>query len=96
MQLKPTAMAMIHQGTKTCLDMHAAKPRREAVSNSTKALEEKSYAYGEELERVEVFKYLGRLIAFDDDDMQAIRESLKKARRHGNEVKLQVLFLPVL
>ena len=39
------------------------------------------YAYEEELERVEVFKYLGRLIAFDDDDTQAVRGNLAKARR---------------
>ena len=36
------------------------------------------YTYGEELERVEVFKYLGRLIAFDDDDTQAVRGNLAK------------------
>ena len=45
------------------------------------ALDEKFYAYGEELERVEVFQYLGRLIAFDDDDTQAVRRNLAKARR---------------
>ena len=30
---------------------------------------------------MEVFKYLGRLIAFDDDDTQAVRGNLAKARR---------------
>ena len=38
-------------------------------------------AYGEALELVEVFKYLGRLITFNDDDIQAVRGNLKKARR---------------
>ena len=37
--------------------------------------------YVEELERVEVFKYLGRLIAFDDDDTHAVCGHLVKARR---------------
>jgi hypothetical protein len=37
-------------------------------------------AYGAELERVEVFKYLGRLLAYDDNDNQAVRGNLKKAR----------------
>ena len=30
---------------------------------------------------MEVFKYLGRLIAYDDEDTQAVRGNLKKARR---------------
>ena len=31
------------------------------------------------MERVEVFKYLGRLLAYDDNDAQAVRGNLKKA-----------------
>ncbi len=38
-------------------------------------------AYGEGLERVEVFKYLGRLLAYNDNDSQAMRANLKKARK---------------
>ena len=37
-------------------------------------------AYGEELERVEMFKYLGRLMAMDDNDVPAVRSNIKKAR----------------
>ncbi len=33
------------------------------------------------MERVEVFKYLGRLLAYDDNDTQAIRANLAKARK---------------
>jgi hypothetical protein len=36
--------------------------------------------YGEELERVEVFKYLGHVLAYKDNDSQAVRGNLKKAR----------------
>ena len=32
------------------------------------------------LERVNVFKYLGRLLSQDDDDVQAVRAQLRKAR----------------
>ena len=78
MQVNPTATC--HQATKTCKAMHAARLQRKAVSDSAVAMEPKLYAYGEELERVEVFKYLRRLIAFYDDDTQAVRENLMKAR----------------
>ncbi len=44
------------------------------------ALQEQFSVDGEVLERVEVFKYLGRLLAQDDDDIQAIRAQLQKAR----------------
>jgi hypothetical protein len=46
----------------------------------TLALRQQFSVHGEALERVEVFKYLGRLPAQDDDDIQAIRAQLRKAR----------------
>jgi hypothetical protein len=36
-------------------------------------------AYREELERVEVFKYLGWLISYNDTNNQAMRSNLQKA-----------------
>ena len=79
MQVNPTATG--HQATKTCKAMHAARLQRKPVSDSAVALDAKLYAYGEELERVDVFKYVGRLIVFDDDDTQEVRGNLAKARR---------------
>ena len=35
---------------------------------------------GEELENVEVFKYLGRLIVYDDANTKAMRSNLRKAQ----------------
>jgi hypothetical protein len=43
-----------------------------AAIRSQKALERSFMAYKEELERVEVFKYLGRLITYNDTNNQAM------------------------
>jgi hypothetical protein len=43
-------------------------------------------AYGDKLERVEVFKYLGWLLAYDDNDTQAMQGNLKKARKSWGQV----------
>ena len=37
-------------------------------------------AYGKELRRVDRFKYLGRVLSYDDSDTPAIRRNLKRAR----------------
>ena len=46
-----------------------------------KALQRTFIAYGESLHRVEVFKYLGHLVSYDDVNTQAIRGNLKKCRK---------------
>ena len=45
-----------------------------------RALEETFAAYGVDFERVEVFKYLGRYMAYTDSDAHTIRKNLGKAR----------------
>ena len=42
-------------------------------------IQQRSRAYEEELSNVEVFQYLGRLLAYDYNDSQAIRGNPKKA-----------------
>ena len=60
--------------------MHEAKLQQEAVSNFATVLDKKFYAHGKDLEQVEVFKYLGRLVAFNDGDTHAVWGNLAKAR----------------
>ena len=66
--------------TELCQRGWERKRQHAAAVCSQEALERSFTAYGEELERVEVFKYLGRLIAYDDADTQAMRSNLRKAR----------------
>jgi hypothetical protein len=69
-----------HQYTKECQMGVERKKQREAAVASALALRHQFSVHGEALERVKVFKYLGRLLAQDDDDIQAIRAQLRKAR----------------
>ena len=55
--------------------------QHEAAVTAGRALQHRFTIYGEELERVELFKYLGRLLSMDDNDGPAIRANLRKARR---------------
>ncbi len=63
-----------------CKDGVARKVQHAAAKRAHLTLRQTFTAYGKELERVEVFKYLGRLLAYDDNDTQAVRNNLKKAR----------------
>ncbi len=62
-----------------CKDRVARKVQYAAVERAHLALQQSFTAYGAELERGEVFKYLGRLLAYGDNDAQAVRGNLKKA-----------------
>jgi hypothetical protein len=79
MQGSPSATN--HERSAHCQDGWAKRLQHEAAKNSAQAMDAVFTAYGEELERVEVFKYLGRLLAYDDNDAQALRGNLKKARK---------------
>ena len=70
-----------HWKTAACRQGNEKRLQREAWKKAARAMDVKFYAYGQELERVELFKYLGKLTSNDDKDIQAIRNNLKKARR---------------
>ena len=69
-----------HEQTALCREGAERKAQYAAAVTNAQALEVEFTAYGEPLERVEVFKYLGRLMAMDDNDRQAVRHNLTKAR----------------
>jgi hypothetical protein len=69
-----------HQYTKECWVGVERKKQWEAAVTLALALRQQFSVQGDVLEQVEVFKYLGRLLAQDDDDIQAIHAQLRKAR----------------
>ena len=79
MQVNPTAIG--HRQTQQCKDGYRRRRRHTAALAASKAQDVRFTAYGDELEMVEAFKYLGRLITFDDKDAQALRSNLGKARK---------------
>ena len=79
MQTSPFATR--HLGTAMCVEGGRRHRQYEAAAASARALRRQFTAYGDVLERVEVFKYLGRLVAMDDEDDQAITANIAKARR---------------
>ena len=56
------------------------KMQHEAAVSLALALRRIFTIHGDVLEGVEVFKYLGHLLAQDDNDTQAIQQQLQKAR----------------
>jgi hypothetical protein len=54
--------------------------QRDMAVRSALALRQQFTVHGDVLERVEVFRYLGRLLSQDDDNVQAVRNQLCKAR----------------
>ena len=53
--------------------------QHKATADTACTMEQKLTAYREELERMDVFKYLGRLVVYNDNDAQAVRANLKNA-----------------
>jgi hypothetical protein len=69
-----------HYETALCKDGVAGKIQHAAAERAHLSLRHTFTAYGAGLERVEVFKYLGCLLAYDSNNAQAVRGNLKKAR----------------
>ncbi len=81
MQTEVGALYGKHQRTRLCREGWERRKQHEAAEAAWVALARSFTAYGEDLERMEVFKYLGRLLAYDDNDSQDMQANLKKARK---------------
>ena len=62
-----------HLASKTCRDLTERRRQHAVAAAGAQALEQKFTAYDSELRRVEQFKYLGRMISMDDNDLPAMR-----------------------
>ena len=62
-----------HQQTQLCRDGWERKKQHEATEAARVALARTFMAYGEDLERVKVFKYLGQLLAYNNNNSQAMQ-----------------------
>jgi hypothetical protein len=80
LQITYAAMNGYHYKTALCRDGVARRVQHAAAERTHLSLSQTFTAYGKELERVEVFKYLGRLLAYNNNDAQAVRGNLKKVR----------------
>jgi hypothetical protein len=78
MQINPAYLR--HIWTKECQTGVEQKLQRESAVRSALALRCQLLVHRNVLERVEVFKYLGCLLAQDNNDAQAIQQQLQKAR----------------
>jgi hypothetical protein len=78
MQVNPIHPA--HINTEECRVGTARCHQRDMAVRSALALRQQFTVHGDVLERVDVFWYLGRLLSQDDDDIQAVRSQLCKAR----------------
>ena len=81
MQTPAGSLSKGHMQTELCRDLCARRRQHAAAKDAQHALATQFHACGEELERVTVFKYLGRLLACDNNNTQAMRGNLTKARK---------------
>ena len=61
----------------TCCRVTAARRQYMVTAKSRASLRQAFSTYGELLKAVRQFKYLGRAVAYDNNDTQAVRRNIK-------------------
>ena len=69
-----------HWKTESCVIGTKRKAQRKAAIDSVIALRCNFKVHGEVMEKVDIFKYFGRLLAHDVNNIQAVRLQIQKAR----------------
>jgi hypothetical protein len=69
-----------HIYTQVCLLGAEQRTQRDSAVSAALALCKLFHVEREVLEKVYLFRYLGRVLAQDDDDVRAVRQQIKKAR----------------
>ena len=75
-----------HQKTSTCKKGRGRRGNEMLQDKQAEAEKVTFRVYGEELERVREFRYLGRILTEDDDDTINIVEQLRRARQKWNSI----------
>ena len=70
-----------HLGTAQCAKGAERKRRRLSETETRENLDRAFHAYGQPMEAVSEFRYLGRLLTETDDDWLVVAGNIKKARR---------------
>ncbi len=74
MQCKPRYLRHIH--TQVCLLGAERRTQRDLAVSVALALRKLFHVEGEVLEKVDLFRYLGRILAQEDDDLWAVRQQI--------------------
>lgn len=75
-----------HYGTATCRRLMTQNEQHECALAGARAMEQEFSAYGKELRHTEQFRYLGRILSFDDSDSPVVQRNLKKARAKWGQI----------
>jgi hypothetical protein len=84
MQCNPRYPQHIH--SQVCQLGVERRTQRDSAITSALALRQLFYVEEEVLEKVESFRYLGQILAQDDDKIRAVRSQIKKAQEIGARV----------